>query len=431
MAKKKTSQHQKQAAKERNNRQEKEFWIGFNNFMERLELKQHLSVLPKSVTSEIISHRISSIRLVPTKESSNTGCDTQELKDYFEDKFTRVCDVPYTNGATFTIKEYVIYLLYTAMIIKRYLENNRNEKVEGAFNGMVHFVEDNYLEFMNKMQACINLIAGWLSHPLKSYININIFDIRPNNSYNTLSDSQCSSLIFEYTSYVPTRRQVSIEGKRREVVEMAYSPWHGKMVWCTVAPSILKKTGDTPIRVFIQKHALNRLNERLDIVSENAQYNLTAQSIVEVKSVKQVGPNRYLLPASFNGFKLGYLVTNYVEDILVITTFLFITQEGSPEGILLSKLTGFKKLDKSYLCIDKMSTFIQSDIASKPELVKILQDAKLGHLIDLYQEIGYICEDQKENLDDPSFILEYIQKKQEEDMPSQTEMQEFDMMVVP
>jgi len=94
--------------------------------------------------------------------------------------------------------------------------------------------------------------------------------------------------------------------------------------------------------------------------------------------------------------------------------------------MLLNKLTGFKKLDKKYLCIDKLSTFINSDIASKPELVKLLEDAKLGHLVDLYEEIKCVCLDREASLHDPSFILEYIQKKQEEEQLSLTEQQEIE-----
>ena len=82
--------------------------------------------------------------------------------------------------------------------------------------------------------------------------------------------------------------------------------------------------------------------------------------------------------------KIGYFVANIVDGCVFIRTFLFITNTGTPEGKRLEKLTGLKKLDKKYLAIDRMSTFMNSDLAENPEIQKLLANSNCQSVIDLY-----------------------------------------------
>ena len=49
-----------------------------------------------------------------------------------------------------------------------------------------------------------------------------------------------------------------------------------------------------------------------------------------------------------------------IEGKIVIRTFLFVTNNGTPEGKKLAQITGLQKLDKKYLALDKLSTFMTS-----------------------------------------------------------------------
>lgn len=49
---------------------------------------------------------------------------------------------------------------------------------------------------------------------------------------------------------------------------------------------------------------------------------------------------------------------------MVIRTFLFLTADDTPEGQILRELADFKKLDKKYRAIDKLSTFFSKDLRS-------------------------------------------------------------------
>lgn len=91
----------------------------------------------------------------------------------------------------------------------------------------------------------------------------------------------------------------------------------------------------------------------------------------------------FLFPLTFSKAKLGYLKADVIGDKLVIRTFLFITNNGTPEGKKLQELFGLQKADKKYLGIDKLSTFILSDIKENEQLKKLFCEAGCGALFKL------------------------------------------------
>jgi hypothetical protein len=425
--KKGSAQQQGLTAKDVVKKQENEYKKGLTEFLQRIDLLKPFSRLPHNVVNSMIKVRISSVRIEPVGKNLLSKEDVTYIKKFLSQILQMESKTPYTNGAPITNKEFIIYLMTLHLHINSYIEKTNDEEAQRAFGEMLSFTEETRDEVFSLLQYHINFSAAWMSNPLDGYINYDTVDFNvKNDDKRTIYDSWCSPAIYNFKTIAPNRQHVVIDGKKREVFEMAYASLEGELMWCAIPPKLLKKDGDTPVRVFIQKHALNRMNERLDYILNEMQFFFAAKSVVESTKVKRIGEDNYLIPVLFYNRKLGYLVAHYVDSILVVTTFLFITQEGTPEGMLLNKLTGFKKLDKKYLCIDKLSTFINSDIASKPELVKLLEDANLGHLVDLYEEIKFVCLDQEENLHDPSFIMEYIQKKQEEEQLSLTEQQELE-----
>ncbi len=75
-----------------------------------------------------------------------------------------------------------------------------------------------------------------------------------------------------------------------------------------------------------------------------------------------------LIEYRLKNFKVGYLAFDLIKDKLVIKTFLFITMDGTPEGERLRETWGIQAIDKKYLEIDRLSTFILSDIRDNAEL---------------------------------------------------------------
>ena len=70
------------------------------------------------------------------------------------------------------------------------------------------------------------------------------------------------------------------------------------------------------------------------------------------------------------------------DDKLVILSFLFLTNDGTPEGKKLRAITGLAKRDKKYLEIDKLSTFTAYRIHEDKELSELFRQAGCGSLLE-------------------------------------------------
>jgi hypothetical protein len=133
--------------------------------------------------------------------------------------------------------------------------------------------------------------------------------------------------------------------------------------------------------VFIQSHALQRLEERTDLLPGVLQY--SAYDSIQKFEYTLERDGRFLISFYYYLKKIGYLVASVINNRVLIHTFLFITNNGTPEGRKLSEITGLKKLDKKYLAIDKLSTFLSYRINDNEFVKKIFEKAGCGHLVNI------------------------------------------------
>lgn len=133
--------------------------------------------------------------------------------------------------------------------------------------------------------------------------------------------------------------------------------------------------------VYIQDHEYDRLFERLDALDISA---VLMELIVSLQNVEYVVTDRNskLIVYKYKGKKLGYFTFRILDDAILFTTFLFITNDSTPEGEKLRELTSLEKEDKKYLKIDRLSAFAQSDVRDNPMLVQLFEDAGCGHLFE-------------------------------------------------
>jgi hypothetical protein len=154
----------------------------------------------------------------------------------------------------------------------------------------------------------------------------------------------------------------------REALRVCFAYVNVGILYAQVDPLVLGV--DHPndkVPVYIQLHAVHRLEERLEGLRN---YNLQCSVFDSFNKpiVVRQHKNRILIACYINDVKMGYFVAEYIQEALLIHTFLFITHDGTPEGNKLSELTGLGKLDKKYLAIDKLSSFISSDISQNQRL---------------------------------------------------------------
>ncbi|SCW38347.1 hypothetical protein [Mucilaginibacter sp. NFR10] len=181
----------------------------------------------------------------------------------------------------------------------------------------------------------------------------------------------------------PIVDKVIIEGYKREIIAVNRFVPKGISLQVKFRPSALgiHSVTDEPLPLYIQRHALQRLDERLGLKAENVHAHLFFSLYEQpVNYVKVDG--RILIEYNMYEYKVGYLVTTMHDDKLVILTFLFLTNDGTPEGRRLRSLTGLAKRDKKYLEIDKLSTFTAYRIHEDHDLSELFRQAGCGSLLE-------------------------------------------------
>ena len=139
--------------------------------------------------------------------------------------------------------------------------------------------------------------------------------------------------------------------------------------------------------VYATMHALNRLEERLGCVYPSILQRDMIGSMVTKHPVIRMKTGEILVEYWMQNVKLGYLVVSIQEDAILIHTFLLLTNTGTPEGSLLYKQFGLKKLDTQYLGLDKLTTFLYSDIFDHEDLREIFRQANCASLIEIKEKL--------------------------------------------
>jgi len=183
--------------------------------------------------------------------------------------------------------------------------------------------------------------------------------------------------------FKPITTSIVINDRKREIIAVNRFVPRGISLQVMFRPSAigLKSPADDPLPVYIQRHALQRLDERLGLQANNVHAHLFF-SLYEQPVNYVLGNGCTLIEFNMYDYKVGYLLTTLHDDRLVIRSFLFLTNDGTPEGRKLRQLTGLVKHDKKYLGIDKLSTFTAYNIHEDEELSALFHEAGCGSLLD-------------------------------------------------
>lgn len=92
--------------------------------------------------------------------------------------------------------------------------------------------------------------------------------------------------------------------------------------------------------------------------------------------------------------------------LMVIRSFLFLTNDGTPEGKWLSELMQLQRLDKLYLEIDTLAGFMGFNISEDANLCALFREAGCDDLLDLSDLKIYFTFDVKEK--DVTTLLRYL-----------------------
>jgi hypothetical protein len=201
---------------------------------------------------------------------------------------------------------------------------------------------------------------------------------------------------------------LEIDGHKRTIYR-ACATTNEAFIPMTITPEKLGMGGlmqKFPLKVFIQMHAFERIEIRLGKLFRMFHYPYIIAAILKSEPVPADNKNSFLIPVTNLTARLGYLKADVMGDKLVIRTFLFLTNNGTPEGKKLNQLAGLQKVDKSYLGIDKLSTFILSDIKKDEKLKALFCEAGCGELFKLDKTL--INEPGDRELATAKFITHYL-----------------------
>jgi hypothetical protein len=205
----------------------------------------------------------------------------------------------------------------------------------------------------------------------------------------------------------PESKMIEMDGITRSVFRVGMIDMRIGLTWFEIIPEKMGIDGilsQMPLKVYIQPHALERVKERLGNFAYGLESTLILTGLIE-KITSRTSNGGFLFAIRYLSLKMGYIKADMVGDMLIIRTFLFLTNNGTPEGKKLEELLGVQKEDKQYLGIDKLDTFIHSDIDQNPELKDIFIEAGCG---DLFKLKKYIEDEPDSIIRCANYISQYL-----------------------
>lgn len=190
---------------------------------------------------------------------------------------------------------------------------------------------------------------------------------------------------------------VTLDDKTRPALRLGWAlpEPEAHLKFIEVDPQKTGLKGTKPLGVFIQSHAFDRLQERIDGFDPGLLHFNLYDTFLNPK-IHRDDNGRLLFEYRIFGNKVGYFRGDLADGRIILRTFLFLTNNGTPEGKKLHKNTGLMKEDKMFLAIDKLSTFVTSDIVKNEHIRDIFIKAGCESILGINKGLSLFPEDYKE-----------------------------------
>jgi len=270
------------------------------------------------------------------------------------------------------------------------------------------------LEAHARLQATLDSLSWLHSNTIRHSIRI---EVEPQKEAKSPFDR--SAFYNNYVVYFekPETVLLEIDGHKRTIFRVGVFK-NNALIKIALTPEQLGMTGilqKLPLDVFVQAHAIDRIKERIGDYFMSTSYVDMFTAILSKRPFRS-DDGGFLFPYSYSDKRLGYLKANLIGDKIVIRTFLFLTNNGTPEGKKLAILLGVQKEDKKYLGIDKLSTFINSDIEANENLKRIFIQAGCGSLFEMKK---YLREKPDQSIQCANYLSQYLGLTKKEELLEQ------------
>jgi hypothetical protein len=357
----------------------KAFIDATRRILDALDIPDMFDSIPEKQVSDYYSRHVTSVRIVPapdTKISRRVLTKMRAILTYF----LKNSNLPLGKG-TITLEDYMTAGMalgfFKQMILKAYPEIAQKLPPEiDMFLPTAWDIDKPPLDSLLGLSLTIE--------NLFSRINGTIYNLNP-DTYEEYGRRNLFSFSFVVYTQKAVIKQINVDGKFRPAYRAAYSLAHHGIIWSHFSKKELQLDcagNDKKMDIYIQSHALIRMRERIDTFDHN-ELNVALIAAIAEKKITVLPNGNRLLICEYKSIKLGYFLLEIVDDIVLIKTFLFITHSGTPEGDRLDQELKIGKLEKQFTGIDKLSTFVHSDIMNDERVRNIFIKIGLGYLCDL------------------------------------------------
>ncbi len=306
---------------------------------------------------------------------------------YINDAAKNDTFITVADGVEISLYDY-FRVVMTLYLYLRLLREDKYKTAKEVKKGFVTFVEfaERSEEVNKKMVALGNEIGLYFSRVNQSFywfVHSAGYKDKPRPSLHT------TLLLHRLRA---EKIDIYLDGIKRPAYRVGWMFPNEGIRWATAKAADLGITGSFSnilLDVYVQSHALNRLNERVDLEFESAHHFYLWQAFTDVRTAR-TKDDQLLVEYKLFDHKIGYLVIEIVGGKVIVRTFLFLTNSGTPEGENLRKSLGLKLSEQKYLELDKLSTFIGTDLKNDPELKEIFTRVGCGSLFELANRFDYI-----------------------------------------
>jgi hypothetical protein len=381
---KKAHQKEQKAAelKKAHEKIESAYYQELLSLLDKLGVKEHMRLFDRFDIYSCFRFRTSALifeQIGPRKPT----LELEEVSKVLLQSYMKSQTYTYTNGAVITAYE-VFHILESFRYLIGFKVRKKEphyEEIQEKLWDLKVFLESCVIDVEETIKFWLKIIGWMVSIPYKENILFRTeIEVMHNKEGYSLDYSYTRKFRIFYEVIPVEQKSIVIEGLRRPCYRFQVGDVNEKICNLTIKRDLFGFKG-TPIDVYLQSHALERLAERLDALLIGVSLGLCIKVIKRNPIVHDVGGGKYLIEVIIKDIKLGYFVANLIEGVLLIKTFLFVTNTSTPEGDKLDKLSGMAKIDKEYLGIDRLSTFLAISPNDAPELKALLEKASLGYLL--------------------------------------------------
>jgi len=388
-----------------------EFFARLKNLCKVLGVAEVYDMIPLSQHDALYGMRFQSPRVLVAEGAEVAIEVLNDVRKVYSEIYKSFMVAVLKNGPEISLLDYVT--VHQTLIHFSSLTKNKDSDLahkDAITKVMTPFVDYYASESENKailMQA-VMLTVSEIESDIRSVIYWLCFDQIIDN-YN--GKMGVYSFIYIH-SHAPEKKNFIIDQVSRPAIRIGWGMpgKNTKFTYVNLPAEKIRsdiKFNHPGFNVYIQSHALQRLIERLDGLMPGSVYFALYLSVTVDLEIQWDKKGNLLLAMFIWGKKVGYLFADIFDSSVVIRSFLFLTYCGTPEGDKLLALTGLAKEDTKYLQIDKLSTFLVSDIHSNQKVKDIFIQVGCGSLFEL--DKGMLMKHSSDNTKPKAdMILEYL-----------------------